>query len=143
MTKQTDTIALIGRLLLAVLFVLSGFGKLAAPAATQAYIAAMGLPAPALAYFGATAVELIGGVLLIVGFQTRAVAASLAGFTLLTAVFFHNNFADQNQMIHFMKNIAIMGGLLQVAAFGAGRFALDRRLARNTVPADAARFVVQ
>jgi putative oxidoreductase len=143
MTKQTDTIALIGRLFLAVLFVMSGFGKLAAPAATQAYIAAMGLPAPALAYFGATAVELIGGVLLLVGFRTRPVAAGLAVFTLLTAVFFHNNFADQNQMIHFMKNIAIMGGLLQVAAFGAGRFALDRRLARNTVPADAARFVVQ
>ena len=143
MTKQTDTIALIGRLFLAVLFLLSGLSKLAAPAATQAYIAAMGLPAPTLAYFGATAVELIGGVLLLVGFRTRPVAAGLAVFTLLTAVFFHNNFADQNQMIHFMKNIAIMGGLLQVAAFGAGRFALDRRLARNTVPADAARFVVQ
>jgi putative oxidoreductase len=143
MTKQTDTIALIGRLLLAVLFVLSGFGKLAAPAATQAYIAAMGLPAPALAYFGATAVELIGGVMLVAGFRVRAVAIGLAGFTLLTAVFFHNNFGDQNQMIHFMKNLAIMGGLLQIAAFGAGRFALDRRFGRTEAPSNAARLVVE
>jgi len=143
MTKQTDTIALIGRIFLAVLFLLSGLSKLGAPAATQAYIAAMGLPAPVLAYVGATAVELIGGVLLIVGFRVRTVAAGMAVFTLLTAVFFHANFADQNQMIHFMKNIAIIGGLLQIAAFGAGRFALDRLFSRNAVPADAARFVVQ
>jgi putative oxidoreductase len=131
MTKQTDTVALIGRIFIAVLFLLSGFGKLAAPAATQAYIAAMGLPAPALAYFGSTAVELIGSVLLIVGFRVRPVAVGMAVFTLLTAVFFHRDFADQNQMIHFMKNIAVMGGLLQVAAFGAGRFALDRRFGRT------------
>jgi putative oxidoreductase len=143
MTKHSDTIALIGRLSLAVLFVLSGFGKLAAPAATQAYIAAMGLPAPMLAYLGATAVELIGGVLLIVGFRTRAVAIGLAGFTLLTAVFFHNNFADQNQMIHFMKNIAIIGGLLQVAAFGAGRFALDHRFGRTAAPTSAGSLAAQ
>ena len=143
MTKHTDTIALIGRLLLAVLFVLSGFGKLAAPAATQAYIAAMGLPAPALAYFGATAVELIGGVLLIVGFRVRPVAVGMAVFTLLTAVFFHRDFADQNQMIHFMKNIAVMGGLLQVAAFGAGRFALDYRFGRTHAPSVTTPFAIQ
>jgi putative oxidoreductase len=143
MTKQTDTAALIGRIFIAVLFLMSGLGKLAAPAATQAYIAAMGLPAPMLAYLGSTAVELIGGVLLIVGFRVRAVAGGMAVFTLLTAVFFHANFADQNQMIHFMKNIAIMGGLLQIAAFGAGRFALDRRFGRTDATSSAARLAAQ
>jgi putative oxidoreductase len=139
MTRQTDTIALIGRVLLAVLFLMSGIGKLAAPAATQGYIAAMGLPAPVAAYVGATGVELIGSVLLIAGFQVRIGAAGLAVFTLLAAVFFHNNFADQNQMIHFLKNIAIAGGLLQVAAFGAGALSVDGlRLKTNSRAASPA-----
>jgi putative oxidoreductase len=139
MNKQTDTIALIGRIFIAVLFLLSGLGKLAAPAATQGYISAMGLPAPVLAYFGSMAVELIGSVLLIVGFRIRAVAVGMAIFTLLTAVFFHRNLADQNQMIHFFKNIAITGGLMQIAAFGSGQFALDRLFGRTYSPSDAAR----
>ena len=143
MTKQTDTAALVGRIFIAVLFLLSGLGKVAAPAATQGYISAMGLPAPVLAYFGSTAVELIGGVLLIVGFRVRAVAVGMAVFTLLTAVFFHRDFADQNQMIHFLKNIAIVGGLLQVAAFGAGRFSLDRRFGRTGAPSGTARLAAQ
>ena len=143
MAKQTDTAALIGRIFLAVLFLLSGLSKLAAPAATQAYIAAMGVPAPELAFFGATAVELVGSVLLIVGFRVRIAAVGLAVFTLMAAVFFHRNFADQNQMIHFMKNIAIIGGLLQVAAFGAGRFALDRIFGRTNTLSNAAQLVSQ
>ncbi|HEY4041958.1 MAG TPA: DoxX family protein [Rhodopila sp.] len=130
MSRQSDTAAVVGRIFIGVLFLLSGLGKLAAPGPTQGYIAAVGLPAPVLAYLVATAVELIGGALLIAGFRVRAVAVGMAVFTLLTAVFFHRNFADQNQMIHFLKNIAITGGLLQVAAFGAGRFALDRRFGR-------------
>jgi len=134
MAKQTDTTALAGRILVAVLFLMSGIGKLAAPAMTKGYIAAMGLPAPDLAYFGAVAVEIGGSLLLIAGYKARIVAAGMAVFTLLTAVFFHRNFADQNQMIHFMKNIAIIGGLLQVAAFGAGRFALDHFILRSHAP---------
>jgi putative oxidoreductase len=134
MTKQNDTVALVGRILLGVLFLMSGLGKLAAPAATQGYIAAMGLPLPIVAYLGSMSVEIIGSVLLIIGLQTRLTASGLAAFTLLTAIFFHNNFADQDQMIHFMKNIAIIGGLLQVAAFGAGAFSLDRRLDRSVAP---------
>jgi len=131
MTKQTDIIALAGRILLAALFLMSGIGKLAAPAATIGYIQAMGLPAPTGAYLAALLVEVIGSILLIVGFRTRSAAIGLAVFTLLAAAFFHANFADQNQMIHFMKNIAIVGGLLQVAAFGAGKFSLDERFARQ------------
>jgi putative oxidoreductase len=143
MNKQADTLALIGRILIAVLFLLSGLGKAAAPAATQGYIAAMGLPAPVLAYFGSMTVELVGSVLLIVGFRVRAVAVGMAVFTLLTAVFFHRNLADQNQMIHFFKNIAITGGLLQIAAFGAGRFVLDRLFQRPDPSSNAAQFAAE
>jgi putative oxidoreductase len=138
MTRQTDAAALVGRILIAVLFLMSGISKLAAPAATQGYIAAMGLPLPMVAYFGSMLVELIGSVMLILGFQVRIVAAGMAVFTLLTAVFFHTHFADQNQMIHFLKNFAIMGGLLQIVAFGPGRFSLDRRLSRSPALSSAA-----
>jgi putative oxidoreductase len=134
MAKHSDTTALAGRILIAVLFLMSGIGKLAAPAMTKGYIAAMGLPAPDLAYLGAVAVEIGGSLLLIAGYKTRIIAAGMAVFTLLTAVFFHRNFADQNQMIHVRKNIAIFGGLLQVVAFGAGRFALDHFILRSHAP---------
>jgi len=131
MTKHTDLTALVGRILLAALFLMSGLSKLSVPAATQGYIAVVGLPAPFLGYIAATAVEVLGSLLLIVGFQVRIVAAGMAVFTLMTAALFHANFADQNQMIHFMKNISIMGGLLQVAAFGAGKFSLDYLMSRS------------
>jgi putative oxidoreductase len=120
-----------GRLLLAVIFVMSGLSKLTAPAATIGYISSAGLPAPQLAYVIALIAELGGGILLIVGFQTRITALGLAIFTVAAALGFHANFADQNQMIHFLKNFAIAGGLLQVAAFGAGDFSLDARFAHT------------
>lgn len=131
MTNRNDAVALVGRLFIAVPFLISGIGKLAAPAGTQAYIAAMGLPVPVFAYFGSIAVELISGLLLIVGFQARIVALVMAVFTLLAAVFFHRNLADQNQMFHFLKNIAMIGGMLQIIAFGTGKFSLDRLLRRS------------
>jgi len=131
MSKQYDSVALTGRVLIGVLFFMSGLSKLAAPAATQGFIASVGLPAPVLAFAVAAAVEIIGSSLLIAGIRTRFVAAGMTVFALATALAFHNNFADQNQMIHFMKNIAIMGGLLQVVAFGGGRLSLDGLLARR------------
>jgi putative oxidoreductase len=131
MSNTANATALIGRILVAVLFLMSGVGKLGAPAGTQAYIAAAGLPTPFLAYLVALVVEVGGSLLLIAGYQTRIVAVVMALFTLAAAFGFHNNFADQNQMIHFMKNLAITGGLLQVAAFGAGAFSLDARRARS------------
>src|SRR6266436_4084776 len=94
----------LGRLLIAVIFVMSGLGKLADPAGTKAYIVSAGLPFPDLAYFIAIAVELGGGLLLIVGYQTRIAAVVLAVFTVAAAIGFHRDFADQNQMIHFLKN---------------------------------------
>lgn len=129
--SQTNLFAAVGRLLLAILFIFSGLGKLVAPEATQGYIAAVGLPLPMLSYLLAIVVEVVGGLLLLVGYQTRIASLALAAFTLAAAVLFHNNFADQNQMIHFMKNISIIGGLLQVAAFGAGALSIDARRLRR------------
>ena len=114
----TSYVPAIGRLLIAVIFLLSGVGKVFAPGGTQAYIAAAGLPLPLLAYLIAVVVEVGGGLLLVLGYQTRAVAAVLIVFTIAAALGFHHNFAEQNQMIHFLKNIAIAGGLLQVVGIG-------------------------
>ncbi len=122
----------VGRFLLAAIFLISGFGKLADPAGTIGYISAVGLPLPAVGYAIAVIVELGGGLLLVAGYQTRIVALTLAAFTIVAALFFHSHFADQNQFIHFLKNVAIAGGLLQVAAFGAGRLSLDARKAAIT-----------
>lgn len=128
--SQNSLYAVVGRFAIAVIFILSGVGKIAAPAATQGYIASVGLPVPLLAYLLATVTEVGGGILLVVGYRARIVSLVLAAFTLAAALFFHSNFADQNQMIHFLKNVAIIGGLLQIAAFGAGSLSLDgRRLA--------------
>lgn len=117
----------LGRLFIAVLFLASGANKLQDPAVTIAYIAQAGLPLPSVAYAGVALVEVLGGLLLLVGFQVRIAAAALAAFTVLAATFFHSDFADVNQAIHFMKNIAIAGGLLQIVAFGAGAFSFDNR----------------
>jgi len=120
-------IALIGRILIAVLFLGSGFHKLVNPAATQAYITSVGVSMPVLAYYVSLVAEIGCGTLLLIGYRTRFAAFGLALFTAAAAALFHSNFADQNQMIHFMKNIGIIGGLLQSVAFGAGPLSLDRR----------------
>lgn len=130
MTSVQRYLPVLGRVLLAVLFVMSGISKLTDPAGTIGYIQSAHLPLPNIAYGIALAVELLGGILLVVGYRTRLVALVLAVFTVAAAIGFHAHFADQNQMIHFMKNIAITGGLLQVVAFGAGAFSLDSRLGK-------------
>ena len=118
---------LIGRVLIGLPFAMSGFGKLAAYGPTTAMISAAGLPLPPVAWAIAVILELFGGLLLIAGYQARLVAIVLALFCFATALTFHNNFADQNQMIHFLKNVMLAGGLLQIAAFGAGALSLDNR----------------
>ena len=115
----------VGRVLLSAIFLASGIGKLTAPADTIGYIASEGLPFPPLAYAAAVLIELVGGLALLVGFRTRIAAAALATFSLATAATFHSNLADLNQFIHFFKNVAMTGGLLQVVAFGAGAFSVD------------------
>lgn len=122
---------LLGRVLLGAPFVMSGLGKLAAYAGTVGYISAAGLPAAPLAYVLAVAIEVGGGLLLMAGYKARWVALVMAAFSLATALFFHHNFADQNQMVHFLKNVMMAGGLLQIAYFGAGAWSMDARASRS------------
>jgi putative oxidoreductase len=132
MSRSPDTLAFIGRCLMAVLFLLSGLGKVVGPTATIAWIASTGLPMPTVGYVVSIIIELGGGLLLILGWQTRALGAVLSVFAIATAFIFHRNVADQNQLFHFLKNIAVMGGLFQLMAFGAGNFSLDARRARKS-----------
>jgi putative oxidoreductase len=129
--NATRYIPFAGRLLIGLPFAMSGLGKLAAIGPTTEMIRAAGLPLPPMALAVAVIVELGGGVLLIAGFRTRIVATALVLFSFATAVSFHHNFADQNQMIHFLKNVMIAGGLLQIVAFGAGALSIDNRSAKG------------
>ncbi len=127
MDKATTYAAPLARLLLAILFLLAGYGKLMNPAGTIGYIASAGLPLPQLGYAIALAAELGGGLLILVGYQTRIIAPLMALFVLATALCFHNNFADPVQVTNFLKNIAIAGGFLALMANGAGMWSIDNR----------------
>jgi putative oxidoreductase len=127
-----NPLTLVGRILLAVLFLPAGIGKLTGFAGTVGYIASVGLPLPQVAAAIALIVEIVGGVALIVGFNTRFAALALAVFTLVASIFFHNYWAlpaDQQMIpqLMFFKNIAVIGGLLTLAAWGAGNWSLDAR----------------
>jgi putative oxidoreductase len=135
--ESYKVLPLLGRVLLGAPFLMSGLSKLGAYAATVGYITAVGLPAPVLAYVVAVIIEVGGGLLLLSGYRVRFASLAMAVFSLAAAVFFHRNFADQNQMIHFLKNVMIAGGLLQIAYFGAGAWSLDARYAKS-VPHNAA-----
>lgn len=119
---------LAGRILLASLFLLSGLGKIGNYSATAAYMSSAGVPAALLPLVIAT--EVGGAISIIVGWKTRVTAFLLAGFTLVTALIFHTNFADQLQMVMFWKNVSIAGAFLLLVANGAGPLSLDRRRAR-------------
>jgi putative oxidoreductase len=129
--SATRYVPFAGRLLIGLPFAMSGLSKLAAISPTTEMIRAAGLPLPPLALALSVVVELGGGLLLVAGFQTRIVATALTLFSLATAVSFHSNFADQNQMIHFLKNVMMAGGLLQIVAFGAGALSIDNRGAKG------------
>ena len=130
--EATRFLPLLGRILIGLPFLVSGLGKLAAFGPTTAYISSVGLPLAPLGWAIAVVLEVGGGLLLILGFRVREVALALALFTLAAAIFFHRDFADRNQMIHFMKNLVIIGGMLQIAHFGAGSYSLDARRSRGT-----------
>lgn len=124
-----NTAELAGRILMATLFVLAGFGKITQYAGTQSYMASMGVPGAMLPLV--IALELGGGLLLIAGLQTRLIALALAGFSLASAVLFHSNLADQTMFIMFFKNLSMAGGFLIIAAHGPGAFSLDRKLGKS------------
>lgn len=126
-TSTSNALPLIGRVGIATIFLLSGISKLTAPAATVGYISSVGLPLPELSLALAVLIEIVGGVALVLGYRTRSVAALLAAFSIVTALVFHCELGDQNQFIHFFKNVAIAGGLLNVVAFGPGAWSVDGR----------------
>jgi len=120
-----------GRLLMAFIFVFAGYGKLTGFDSTAGYIASKGIPVPELATLAAIVIELGGGWMLALGWNARWAAAMLVVFTAMTALIFHNFWAAapdqvQNQMIHFMKNLSIMGGLLYVVVYDSGPLSLRR-----------------
>lgn len=117
--------ALLGRLFLAMIFIQSGLSKMSDYAATQGYMDAMGVSSALLPLV--IALEVVGGIAIVIGFKARLVALAMAGFSLLSALLFHTNFSDETQTIMLMKNIAITGGFLMIVAHGAGAYALDNR----------------
>ncbi|MDO4592190.1 MAG: DoxX family protein [Comamonadaceae bacterium] len=128
-------LALIGRLLMAWLFIPAGFGKIAGYSGSVAYAASAGLPLPEVGVAVGLAIELLGGIMLLVGFMTRPAALLLALFTLVASFFFHAYWslpADQAMMqqLLFNKNMAIVGGLLAFAAFGPGSWSIDGKRQR-------------
>lgn len=126
---MTNSVLLLAaRILLAFIFILSGWGKFFAIEGTAGYISSVGLPAATLLAWAAAIFELVAGLALLVGFRTRETAWALAAFTLFAGFAFHFQPSDQMQMISFMKNLAIAGGFLALGQTGAGSLSLDARL---------------
>ncbi|MEM7068630.1 MAG: DoxX family protein [Pseudomonadota bacterium] len=120
-------ILLIARLLLAVIFIMAGFSKLGNIAGTAGYIGSVGLPMGTLLAWGAAIFEIVAGIAIAAGFMTKLAAWALAAFCVVSAVIFHNNFADQIQSILFMKNLAMAGGFLALSVAGAGSLSVDAK----------------
>ncbi|MCH7372897.1 MULTISPECIES: DoxX family protein [Aeromonas] len=129
MEKMKDVALLVGRVLLALMFVIAGWGKISGYAGTQGYMEAMGVPGAILPLV--ILLELGGGLAIMLGLFTRSIAVLMGGFTLMAAFIFHYQPAEQMQMLMFMKNLSIAGGFLALAAAGAGAFSLDARLGKN------------
>jgi len=119
----------VARVFLGHIFVLAGLSKISGYEVTAGWMNAMGVPGELLP--AVIAFEIIGGLAIIVGYQTKWAAIALAGFSVVSAAIFHNNFADQIQMIMFMKNIAMAGGFILLAIHGAGAYSLDNRRHAN------------
>lgn len=123
MNKLLNNLMPLARVLLSSLFLVAGLSKIGQYAGTQAYMASVGLPGSLLPLV--ILLEAGGALALIVGFQVRWVALALALFSIVSALLFHFNFADQIQSLMFLKNFSIAGGLLVLAAAGAGAWSLD------------------
>jgi putative oxidoreductase len=126
---MNDSLTLLGRIGLSLLFVISGWGKIAAYAGTQQYMQAAGIPGALLPLV--IALELGGGLAVLFGLFTRCVAIALAIFSVVSAAIFHAHFDDPAQTVNFWKNVSMAGGFLVLAAHGAGAFSVDAMLARR------------
>ncbi len=135
MNKFNPVLSLAGRIMIALIIVLAGLNKLSAIDGTQAYMEAMGLPG--ILIYPTILFEVGAGLAIIAGFQTRSVALALAGFSLLSAIIFHNQLGDQMQFILFMKNVAMAGGFLFLARHGAGELSIDNRRSAAAISAAA------
>ena len=122
--QREDILALSGRLFLALIFLASAFGKATNFEMTARYMESRGIPAPGLLCAAAAVLEALGGIALVLGYRARWAAAALAAFVAAAALLFH---ASPDQRIHLLKNIAIIGGLFQVMAFGPGELSLEGR----------------
>ena len=122
---MTGIIQLLGRVMMALIFILAGLGKIQDPAGTAGYMQSAGLQGILL--WPTIALEVLGGLALAVGYKTRYVAFALAIFSVAAAVVFHRNFADEMQMIMFLKNIASAGGLMLLAVGGSTAFSMDNK----------------
>lgn len=120
-------IALVGRVLLSSLFILAGYAKLTGLAGTAGWFGSIGLPLPMVTAVVVGLLEFFGGLAILVGFKTRIASVALAIFTLAATAIAHVDFSDQMQMLLFQKNISITGGLLVLAALGAGALSIDSR----------------
>ena len=129
MERYADHMSLLGRMLLATIFLMSGIGKMMDPQGTQQYMMAHGMTmGTSFFYIAAVVLEIGGGLSLLLGYMTRIGATMLFLFMIPTTLIFHTQFADPNQMVHFLKNLAMCGGLLYVATYGPGRFSMDARV---------------
>ncbi len=135
---QIGLLPALGRLLMTAIFIEGGWSKLSSSAGTIGYISSHGLPVPQVAYWLAVVVELGGGIALLLGWQTRIIAAVLALWCVVTAVVFHYVPGDMNMMTHFMKNICMAGGFLVLSAFGPGAWSLDALLGSRSKVMQAA-----
>jgi putative oxidoreductase len=127
LSTNASALTLAGRVLLSIIFILAGFAKLTAISGTAGWFASIGLPLPTATTVVVGLVEVVGGIAILVGFQTRIAAIVLGLFTLAATAVAHLDFADQVQVMFLQKNLAIAGGLFVLAAFGAGALSIDGR----------------
>jgi len=128
---------LIGRVLMSIIFLVAGYGKIVGFAGTVAFVGTA-LPFPALMTIIAIIIEVVGGLMLLFGYKTKLAAIALGFFALVAGFAFHFNLTDQAQSVHLMKNLAIVGGMLYVVTAGAGRYSLDAKMEKKAAATPAA-----
>ena len=122
-----SAIILVGRILLSIMFIVAGFGKLTAIGGTAGYFGSLGIPAPTVVAVLVGLLELLGGLAVLVGFRTHAAAGAVAVFTVAASLLAHMDWSDGMPLMIFQKNLAVAGGFLILAAFGPGALSVDAK----------------